>query len=200
MTTPNRRQIKALKTKNKLLETALKLFSEKGYDHVSVDEIVTTSGFSKGAFYTHFASKYEVFLEKFKEIDDFYIQFMKTIDNQLTSEQKLITLNKAQMDYLNQLGKEIIRTIYQNALTPTPNNFLMRPDRPLNHIIERIVIDGQQKGELTTSLSSKTITTMITRTIRGTIYDWCTQDDSFDLQQQSVQFLTMLLKGLRVQE
>ncbi len=46
--------------KAKILETAHLLFSEKGYDKTSVNEIINRLNISKGAFYHYFNSKDEV--------------------------------------------------------------------------------------------------------------------------------------------
>ncbi len=52
---------KGSKTREKILKSALKVFSEKGYHPTNVEEIVEKSGTSKGGFYFHFPSKKELF-------------------------------------------------------------------------------------------------------------------------------------------
>ncbi len=44
-------------TKETILEVAFRLFLEQGYDNTSISDIVTASGFSKGAVYHHFKDK-----------------------------------------------------------------------------------------------------------------------------------------------
>ena len=44
----------------KILDTAERLFIEKGYDRASLQEIIQETGLSKGAIYHHFASKEEI--------------------------------------------------------------------------------------------------------------------------------------------
>lgn len=44
------------------MESAIKLFSNTGYNKASVDDICAEAGISKGAFYHHFKSKQELFL------------------------------------------------------------------------------------------------------------------------------------------
>lgn len=48
-------------TVRKILDTAERLFIEKGYDHTSLQNIIQATGLSKGAIYHHFASKEEIF-------------------------------------------------------------------------------------------------------------------------------------------
>ena len=55
------REQQAAETRKRIYQTALKLFEKKGFNNVSVDEIVRKSKSSKGAFYGHFSSKYEIF-------------------------------------------------------------------------------------------------------------------------------------------
>ncbi len=50
-------------TRARLLEAAFTVFANEGYTGATVDAIVRSAGYSKGAFYFHFNSKEEVFLE-----------------------------------------------------------------------------------------------------------------------------------------
>ena len=50
-------------TRGRLLEAAFNVFAAQGYTGATVDAIVQAAGYSKGAFYFHFSSKEEVFLE-----------------------------------------------------------------------------------------------------------------------------------------
>ncbi len=49
------------RTKRKIFEIAMKLFSEKGYEATSIEEITATVGVAKGTLYYHFSSKEEIF-------------------------------------------------------------------------------------------------------------------------------------------
>lgn len=49
------------KTKRLIFNTAIKLFSEKGYDNASTEEITAVAGVAKGSLYYHFAKKEDIF-------------------------------------------------------------------------------------------------------------------------------------------
>ncbi len=52
------------KKKRKLvIETALRMFVDKGFEQVPVDDIINEAGISKGTFYHYFASKDDIILE-----------------------------------------------------------------------------------------------------------------------------------------
>ena len=49
--------------KEELLQAAWPQFRDRGYDQTSVDDICAAAGASKGAFYWHYSSKQDVFLD-----------------------------------------------------------------------------------------------------------------------------------------
>lgn len=55
-------QQRSEETRTRIIESAIKLFSNRGYNKASVDDICAEAGISKGAFYHHFRSKQELFL------------------------------------------------------------------------------------------------------------------------------------------
>jgi len=57
--TPERRRAM---TRTHLLEAAAVVFAEKGFHGASLDEVATAAGFTKGAVYSNFASKEDLFL------------------------------------------------------------------------------------------------------------------------------------------
>lgn len=63
--------------KQLIMDKALELFAEKGFEATSVQEITAHCGISKGAFYLSFKSKDELILAL---IDHFMIQFVTNID------------------------------------------------------------------------------------------------------------------------
>ena len=56
-------QLRAVETRERLLDAALARFVREGYEATSVAEICDEAGLSKGAFYHHFASKQALFVE-----------------------------------------------------------------------------------------------------------------------------------------
>jgi AcrR family transcriptional regulator len=56
------RQESRLQTRERLLEAAAEVFSRRGFHAASVEEVAEEAGFSKGAVYSNFASKEELFL------------------------------------------------------------------------------------------------------------------------------------------
>jgi AcrR family transcriptional regulator len=57
--TPRRRDV----TRQRLLDAAAEVFAEEGLDAASVEAICERAGFTRGAFYSNFETKEELFLE-----------------------------------------------------------------------------------------------------------------------------------------
>jgi AcrR family transcriptional regulator len=55
-------QQRSEETRTKIFDSAIKLFSTRGFSAASVDDICEEAGISKGAFYHHFESKQALFL------------------------------------------------------------------------------------------------------------------------------------------
>lgn len=79
-------------TVNLILETAMKLFAEKGYEHTSIQDIINNlGGLSKGAIYHHFKSKEEILNAVTTKISEQSDKMLFEIQNApgLTGKEKL---------------------------------------------------------------------------------------------------------------
>lgn len=52
-----------LKSREKILNSAIKLFAKNGFDNTSIDAIMQDANLTRGAFYTHFSSKSKLYAE-----------------------------------------------------------------------------------------------------------------------------------------
>mgnify|MGYP000032402359 CR=1 FL=1 len=60
---PNKFQLKRARTRQDLLQLGIDRFLVKGYAETTIEDIVRDSAYTRGAFYFHFASKEEFFLD-----------------------------------------------------------------------------------------------------------------------------------------
>jgi len=75
-------QQRSEETRSRIIESAIKVFSTRGFNAASVDDICKDAGISKGAFYHHFESKQALFLA----LLDGWLQ---TIDNAIEASKDL---------------------------------------------------------------------------------------------------------------
>ncbi len=62
METPTKQQLRTRETQDRLLKAAEKVFIRDGFEGAQLDEIAVTAGRSKGAVYTHFKNKEDLFV------------------------------------------------------------------------------------------------------------------------------------------
>src|SRR6266567_1908379 len=66
METLSRQQLRTQETQKRLLDAAQEIFIRDGFEAAQLDAIAARAGRSKGAVYTHFKSKEDLFLALFE--------------------------------------------------------------------------------------------------------------------------------------
>jgi AcrR family transcriptional regulator len=75
----SRRTLQKEATRDHLYATALRLFEERGYESVSIDDIVRATGVARGTFYFHFARKDDLLLEMIRRSDQHIVGKMEAV-------------------------------------------------------------------------------------------------------------------------
>lgn len=105
------RTTRSNENKKRIIECALKLISEKGFDNVSVSEITKEAGVSKGAFYIHFKSK-EDLIEQ--EINIFYDAFK--LDETKPIKERLETFILESVKYIKKAGLKMCQEWFSHSV------------------------------------------------------------------------------------
>jgi AcrR family transcriptional regulator len=64
---PRQRRIPRAETRRRLIQAAAVVFAEKGYDATTLEQVAAVAGFSKGAVYSNFDGKQQLFLALLRE-------------------------------------------------------------------------------------------------------------------------------------
>ena len=72
----------ALSTRERILNVALDLFIEKGYDKTSLREIAEQLGFTKAALYYHFSSKGDILMALHLRLHEFSTEALDQMASQ----------------------------------------------------------------------------------------------------------------------
>ncbi|MEU0050586.1 helix-turn-helix domain-containing protein [Streptomyces sp. NPDC006309] len=68
--TPPRVTRRRVRTRARLLDAAFQVFAAKGFGRVSIEEVCEAAGYSRGAFYSNFATLDELFFALYRERAD----------------------------------------------------------------------------------------------------------------------------------
>lgn len=194
-----RRRKKGEATKKRLMETATALFLEKGFQNVTVDQIIEKAGSSKGGFYNHFSSKEELLFRMTDLLDEAYSNYLKQLPEEESPVKKITNFSCYIFDTLNaEIGLEFLAIIYSAQIRdPGFPNFSITPQRTYYQALENFIEEGKAIGEIRVDLSTDLVIRMITTGIRGVIYDWCLSRGGFDLAGYGREVIESLMQGLR---
>lgn len=195
----NKRVLQGIETKKRLINSARKLFREKGYYGVTVDEIIMDASSSKGSFYTHFNSKEELLLEMVPLIDEMYNDFLGNIEKINSSIDKIFLFTQFVFKTMEEeIGMEFISAIYSAQINDAKKeSFLISPERAYYQVLEDFIQKGKERGEIIQDVDPDNMTKMLTSCIRGIIYDWCLSKGEFDLATYGGEIIHMILNQIK---
>lgn len=133
--------------RNEIIETAGKLFEEKGYEQTQVQDIVNEIGVAKGLFYYYFKSKDEVM----EELADRYA------DTIIDAVNKLIDKDIATFDKINRIFQIFIDSaekkfgIFMGILNVkngiTHERIFFNVGKKMVPLVTELILSGNDNGE-----------------------------------------------------
>ncbi|MED4696605.1 TetR/AcrR family transcriptional regulator [Peribacillus frigoritolerans] len=198
MIEPRKKQLRGEKTREKILQISLKLFSEKGYEKVTVDEIVKKSGTSKGSFYQHFSAKSDIFLVRFIEVDDYYREVFRSFPVDMDATEKLFIFIRKLMRFLDvEMGKDLMKVIYSSALDSKEHTYFLNSNRSLFKIIRSLIEEAKEQNDIGTDQSVNEISQLIIQSLMGIIYHWGLNNSEQSLESLSIPLTKTIINGLK---
>ncbi|UYZ00959.1 TetR/AcrR family transcriptional regulator [Peribacillus frigoritolerans] len=198
MIEPRKKQLRGEKTREKILQISLKLFSEKGYEKVTVDEIVKKSGTSKGSFYQHFSAKSDIFLVRFIEVDDYYREVFRSFPVDMDATEKLFIFIRKLMRFLEvEMGKDLMKVIYSSALDSKEHTYFLNSNRSLFKIIRSLIEEAKEQNDICTDQSVNEISQLIIQSLMGIIYHWGLNNSEQSLESLSIPLTKTIINGLK---
>ncbi|QYM65159.1 TetR/AcrR family transcriptional regulator [Microbacterium sp. Se5.02b] len=187
MSTPATRS--RVNTRARLLEAAAQVFAEVGLDGASVEAVCERAGFTRGAFYSNFESKDELFLMLAASVSEVRVNAVRTRVEELTAAGALVE-GCDPIDLVQQimelggddrLGVMLLSEIRIRALRdPKFGEAYLAQEREMVSSIARIVDDIVTAGLLRLRLPAETAARMLLifwegMTVRGAMAG---QDDA----------------------
>jgi AcrR family transcriptional regulator len=91
-------------TRGCLVAAAAKVFTRRGYENASLDEVAEEAGFTKGAVYSNFKGKEDLFLATIDTHFEERLQSIKRVMQEEPDEQG--TAHAAGMDFMDKLNRD----------------------------------------------------------------------------------------------
>lgn len=146
----SKREEKKKKTKQAIVETAISLFSENGYENTSIEQIAKMAGIGKGTVYGYFQTKKDIikgFCEY--ELEQIHKELVKQSNQDAPVLEQMLTIYMTEFNHVTQ-NREFGRIFMREALFPMDSD--QQENREIDdkyfQMLFPILEKGQQRGEL----------------------------------------------------
>ncbi|NLW69850.1 MAG: TetR/AcrR family transcriptional regulator [Eubacteriaceae bacterium] len=187
---------KTNETKQLLMECAKKLFNEKSFEQVSVNEICAAAGVTKGAFYHHFDSKYDICIQQYRAIQNkFFEDIMNTADMPLQKR-----FHEAIMWYSQNCTIDDINIFrnYYKAMLNSEKSRLMRKIDINTRVFSELLSIGIKEGLFRPTINIPFYTEVITRFLFSIVMDWALLGGEIDLRREEANLYRNMISVLQV--
>lgn len=145
-------------TRARLLDAAAEVFAEVGLDAASVEAVCDRAGFTRGAFYSNFDSKDELFLELAARVTAGRVEAVKARVMSMEGTADLLSLSADPLQLIEQvldvggddrLGILLMSEIRNHALRdPALAAAYLKQDEEMVHSVTQIISDIVRAGVL----------------------------------------------------
>jgi AcrR family transcriptional regulator len=148
----NKQRQRSEETRARLLEAAERSFAQQGFDATGVATICQVAGVTKGAFYHHFSSKQDVFMELLRRwLDRLDIQMAKLREDSASVPEELFSMTSLIQEILQATEDQfpIYLEFWTRALRdPTIRQELITPFYRYRDLFSEMVSNGITEGTL----------------------------------------------------
>ena len=143
------RELKKQETRKAILDAAVKLFAEKGFEQTSIEDIATEAGVGKTTIYGYFSNKNDIFINYCdEELDHAFAQLQKTDISEMALHDLLVDFFMLKFTFITR-NREFGRQMLRAMVFPCEVNEKAKVhDQRYFDIIEGYLRAAQEKGEI----------------------------------------------------
>jgi AcrR family transcriptional regulator len=145
-------QQRSEQTRNQIMQSALTLFAQNGYDSTSVAEICRSAEVSKGAFYHHFESKQALFVQLLEawlsQIDIALDQSRWTMDDVPRGLMRMANVSRRFLREADESLPMFLEFWSQARLDPALWDATIAPFRRYQRYFSSVIAEGVSEGSL----------------------------------------------------
>lgn len=151
--------------KEEIYLTALRLFNEKGYEKVTVQEIANACHIAKGTFFNYFSKKNEILLYLGVSPLQYFDEYLSRYEHLPLKEQIINSLGDMLLRFINH--GEIMKLAVLELIKP---DFLIHSESQIMLKFHQKLVEVMQKAMNTKMFQSKWSADSIVHTILGAYY------------------------------
>lgn len=189
--------------KQQILEAALVVFAQHGFNGATMDDIAAQAGLSKGALYWYFKSKDSIIDELVALFFDREIEEFETLlANDMTASERLRAATRLLIDEMSGLVDfmPIAYEYYATALRDEATyDFFQQFYQGFTTIFAQMIRQGVDAGEFRADVDPTLAAAMLASFYEGAIFIWIFNQENLDINDLVETAMTLFLDGLRPQ-
>ena len=194
----------AQKTRNDILDSAAKIFSERGVHRTSLEDIAKDAQVTRGAIYWHFKNKAEIFDALH---DDLYTPLSEIITSNLNQEadaplqqlqnmcvQMLLDIDQDQRKRQT-MTLFFTKCNYSGDLEPYHEEHQKRKTASIK-LFAQFFVQAQEKGLICKEKDPEVLSLSVCCYIKGIIVEYLMNPQRFDMKKQAEGLVLTLFEGI----
>lgn len=144
------REQKKRQTRKAIIDAAIRLFAEKGFEHTSMDELARAAGVGKGTIYGYFKTKEQIFLAYCEaEIDFAFAALDRKLDEKAPLVDQLVAQMMGQITFVTD-NREFGRIFAREMTFPGESSKLASRDLDMRYLAKlgEVLGRAQEHGDL----------------------------------------------------
>lgn len=175
----SRRQAQGEATRLAILDAAIRLTQQVGFDKMTIRDICRAAGVTTGAFYHHFSSKEDLVGHAFSSLD-IYMEKALAPYREDPPAQRLDRLLRLYAQYMEEMGWKTMSFYYIRRLSEPQAN-VVSPNRYTLRAMEECLEALAREEALSPALDPHQVADFCYRHFRGVVMDWILHRGSYSL-------------------
>lgn len=188
----SRRERKKRETRQRILDAALFLMKEHGYENVKIEQIARHADVANATFFLHFPNKASLVTAFNEDVSEKILARLAEFD--LPPIEQLELLRAIVMDEWSEHA-DLLRHIVSDALSQGSGD-LDRSSASLVDIAEIIMLKGQADGSFSADFDANIVADCLLASWRAAVLQWAVTGDAERVQKANRQALDLILGGL----
>jgi TetR/AcrR family transcriptional regulator, fatty acid metabolism regulator protein len=180
-----------------IIDAAVIVIAENGYHQAQVSKIAKQAGVADGTIYLYFKNKEDILISLFEEkMGSFVEKIDEKMAGKQTATEKLLMMVEAH--FRNLSDDHHMAIVTQLELRQSNKELRLRINDVLKgylHVIDKIIIEGKEKGEFSSDLDVRLARQMIFGTIDETVTSWVMNEVKYDLPALASPVHRLLING-----
>jgi len=187
-----------------MVDAAIDVFAQHGYQGATMEEIARRAGVAKGTPYLHFTDKADLFYAVFEKwMGEVMASSHQALANARNTRERLMAMALSAVDFMDThrewfpLTLEVWSASVTPALRDRFANIMQRMYAGYRSDVAALIRAGQSEGELRKALNPEAIAALLTGAVDG-LFLQCWFDPSLDARKAVKGFFDALLKGIAI--